>query len=177
MLAQRKNVATLLDIGCGYGVPACWCLEYFAQARVYGIDPDPERVRVAAIGTGDRGRITTGWAPDLPVVEGPVDVILLLDMLHHLDDATVSTLFKKSYMALGHQGILVARFVVKPSGRPSWLWHLEDWRIKIAGRNPWYRSGEKVGQLLQEAGFMIAINEVSESNPELVWMVGRADKE
>ncbi len=177
MLAHRKHVATMLDIGCGYGVPACWCLEYFTQARIYGIDPDPERVRVAAIGTGERGRITVGWAPDLPVVDRPIDVVLLLDMLHHLDDATVSTLLKKSYMALDHQGILVTRFVIMPSGRPSWSWHLEDRRIKIAGRNPWYRAGEKIAQMLQEAGFMISIHEVSEGNPELVWIVGRADKE
>ena len=64
MLADCKNVTTIIDIGCGYGVPACWCLEYFDQAMVYGIDPDPERVRVAAIATGDRGTITVGWAPE-----------------------------------------------------------------------------------------------------------------
>lgn len=177
MLAERTNVATVIDIGCGYGVPACWCLDYFRQAKVYGIDPDPERVRVAAIGTGDRGRIGIGSAPDLPVVAQPVDVVLLLDMLHHLDDATVLALFNNSFAALGYHGILVIRVAIMPGGHPSWTWHLEDWRIKITGRQPWYRSPEKMVQWLVEAGFSVTINEVSAANPELVWMVGRADKE
>ena len=177
MLAERKNVATIIDIGCGYGVPACWCLDYFAQAKVYGLDPDPERVRIAAIGAGDRGRIGIGSAPDLPVVAEAVDVVLLLDMLHHLDDATVLALFNNSFTALGNHGILVIRFAIIPGARPSWSWHLEDWRIKIAGRHPWYRSPEKMVQWLLEAGFTVTVNEVSAANPELIWMVGRADKE
>ncbi len=177
MLADCKNVTTIIDIGCGYGVPACWCLEYFGQAEVSGIDPDPERVRVTAIATGDRGRITVGRAPDLPAVARPVDVVLLLDMLHHLDDATVSALFKKSFTALSHQGLLATRCAIRPSGRPSWSWHLEDWRIRIHGRHPWYRSRDTIVQWLQEAGFVITINEVSTTNPELLWIVGQTDKE
>ncbi len=176
-LACRANATAIIDIGCGFGVPACWCLEYFNQAQVYGIDPDPERVRVAAVATGERGRIVVGWAPELPAVAQPVDVVLLLDMLHHLDDATVTALFKKSIVALSKEGILVTRFVIMPSGRPSWSWRLEDRRIKIAGRLAWYRSPEKVSQWMQEAGFTISISEVSTGNPELVWIVGRAEKE
>ena len=176
-LAHRPNPTTIMDIGCGYGVPACWCLEYFDQAQVYGIEPDPERVRVAAVATGERGRMCVGWAPELPAVAAPVDIVLLLDMLHHLDDASLAALFKKSFAALAQDGILVSRFVIKPSGHRSWSWHLEDRRIKIAGRQPWYRSQEKVSQWLQEAGFTMSICEVSAGNPELVWIVGRADKE
>jgi SAM-dependent methyltransferase len=177
MLTRQNSVTTIIDIGCGYGAPACWCLEYFGHVEVYGIDPDPERVRVAAIAAGDRGRIAVGWAPDLPAIAQPADVVLLLDMLHHLDDATVSALFKKSYSALGHQGLLVTRFAIRPDGRPSWAWHLEDWRIKIYGRHPWYRSREKMAEWFQEAGFVVAINEVSTANPELIWIVGQTDKE
>ena len=50
-----KKIQKIYDIGCGYGVPACWFLECFPESRVYGIDPNPERVRVAALATGDRG--------------------------------------------------------------------------------------------------------------------------
>lgn len=177
MLAQQESITTIIDIGCGYGVPACWCLEHYKEAKVYGIDPDPERVRVAAIGAGDRGAISVKWAPDLPDVPQPAEVVLLLDMLHYLDDKTAAAVLKNSFSALGQQGILVARFVVRPTGRPSWSWRLEDSRIKVEGQRPRYRSRERMAALMEEAGFVITINEVSATNPELVWMVGRADKE
>ena len=176
-LAYRVNAKAIIDIGCGYGVPACWCLEYFREAQVYGIDPNPERVRVTAVATGDRGSISVGWAPEIPEVAQPVDIVLLLDILHYLDDATVAALFRKSFAALAKEGILVTRFVIMPGGRPSWSWHLEDRRIRISRRQPWYRSPEKVSQLMQKAGFTISLSEVSVGNPELVWIVGRADKE
>src|SRR5690606_318490 len=84
MLAERDDIKTIIDIGCGFGVPACWCLEQYEDAEIYGIDPDPERVRVAGFAIGGRGATTVGWAPELPVPPRPADVVLLLDMLHYL---------------------------------------------------------------------------------------------
>jgi uncharacterized protein len=174
ILEKHQKIQTIIDIGCGYGIPACWCLEHYRQAKVYGIDPDPERVRVAALAIGDRGTVTVGWAPEIPPVPQPADVVLLLDMLHYLDDETVSALFKKCFQALRENGILVTRFVLPPADRPSWSWRLEDIRIKISGRQPWYRSREQVAGCMQETGFEITQSKVSAVNPELVWMVCRA---
>jgi SAM-dependent methyltransferase len=177
MLAEGKNMTTILDIGCGYGVPACWCLEQYADAQVYAIDPDPERVRGAGLAIGDRGTVTVGWAPEIPLAPGPADVVLLLDMLHYLDDETVTTLIDNSFQAFDDKGILVTRFVLPPTDRPSWSWRLEDSRIKAYGRRPWYRSAEYLAECMKRAGFTVIINEVSAVNPELVWMVCRAEKE
>ncbi len=177
MLAEGKNMATILDIGCGYGVPACWCLEQYKDAHISAIDPDPERVRVAALATGDRGAVTVGWAPEVPPAPGPADVVLLLDMLHYLDDETVTAAIKNSFQALGDKGILVTRFVLPPTDRPSWSWRLEDSRIKVSGGRPCYRSSEFLAKCMRRAGFAVIINEVSAVNPELVWMVCRAEKE
>ncbi|MFT5699135.1 MAG: putative exporter/SAM-dependent methyltransferase [Desulforhopalus sp.] len=176
MLGGAENITTIIDIGCGYGVPACWCLEQYSDAEVYGIDPDPERVRVAALAVGDRGIVTVGWAPEIPAVSRPADVVLLLDMLHYLDDETVSAVFKRSFQVLGDNGLLVTRFVLQPTDRPSWSWHLENSRIKLSGLPVWYRSAETVAGFIKEAGFEITVNEVSSVNPELVWMVSRAAK-
>jgi SAM-dependent methyltransferase len=176
MLAEREDIKTIIDIGCGFGVPACWCLEQYGEAEVYGIDPDPERVRVAGFAIGDRGAVTVGWAPQLPVPPHPADVVLLLDMLHYLDDETAAAVFKNSFQALAGKGLLVTRFVIPPAARPSWSWRLEDSRIKLSGRHPCYRSPERMTELVKEAGFVIIVNEVSAVNPELVWMVCRAEK-
>ncbi len=176
MLEVRSTDAPLImDIGCGYGIPACWCLESLPQSRVFGIDPDPERVRVAARAIGCRGTVVQGWAPALPEVPEAADVVLLLDMLHYLDDEAVCTLLELTVGKLASAGILVTRFVVRPDGPPSWSWRLEDYRIKLSGGQAWYRSADRMTELLTKAGLCTLINEVSTTNPELVWMVGRAD--
>lgn len=173
---NTKKVETIIDIGCGYGVPACWCLEYFKDAKLFGIDPGPERVRVASITTGERGTITRAWAQEIPPTPNPADVILLLDMLHFLDNETVRAVFSGSFQALAPGGILVARFTIQPEGKPSWSWRLEDTRIKLSGHKAWYHPINKMVELLNEAGFTIILSEVSSANSELVWMIGRVEK-
>ncbi len=61
-----QNPRRIIDIGCGYGIPAVWLLEIYPTARVYGLEPDEERVLVAAYAVGNRGSVSVGRAPDLP---------------------------------------------------------------------------------------------------------------
>jgi hypothetical protein len=98
-------------------------------------------------------------------------------MLHYLDDETATAVIDNSFHALDDKGILVTRFVLPPTDRPSWSWRLEDNRIKVTGGRPWYRSSEYLAECMRRAGFAVVINEVSALNPELVWMVCRAEKE
>jgi predicted exporter/SAM-dependent methyltransferase len=171
----QGEIRTVIDIGCGYGVPACWCLEQCSGAEVFGIDPDPERVRSATIAFAGQGQAVCGYAPDLPPVPRPADLILLLDMFHYLDDETAAAVLRNSYDALGENGILVTRFAIRPSGKLSWNWQLEDLRIRFAGGHAYYRSADKMADFMREAGFTVAVNEVSAVNRELIWMVERKE--
>ena len=172
MLAARQEIRTIMDIGCGYGIPACWCLEKFSDARVVALEPDPERVRIAGLAMGERGTVTQGWAPDLPALpHGLADVVFLLDMLHYLDDAATAVVFRKSVQSLAQGGILVARYTIRPAGKPSWSWRLENARVQAAGQEAWYRSPERMVHLLTEAGFTVIVNERA-TDPELAWIVG-----
>jgi predicted exporter len=60
----------ILDIGCGYGIPSVWLLELFPAARVWGVDPDPERVRIAGQALGSRGEVRVGRAPEIGDLPG-----------------------------------------------------------------------------------------------------------
>src|SRR5208283_16953 len=40
--AQPK---VLVDVGTGFGIPACWLLETYPMAHIYGIEPAVDRVR------------------------------------------------------------------------------------------------------------------------------------
>ncbi len=172
---DRNRITTILDIGCGYGVPGCWCLEYLPQATLFGIDPDTERVRVAALAMGKRGEILSDMAPDLPTIPKAPDLILLLDMLHYLDDKSVLSLFQKCFQVMDNKGLLLARYVQRAQ-HPSWSWKLEEYRIRLRGGAGHYRSASTMTALLQKAGFQVEINETSPSNDELNWLMGRADK-
>jgi uncharacterized protein len=178
MLAPKKDIQTIVDIGCGYGVPACWCLETLKDAKIVAIDPDPERVRVAGIVLGDRGVVSQAWASDLTALSGvAADVVLLLDMLHYVDDETAAAVFQKSFQMLSAEGILVARCTLRPPGRPSWSWRIEQARIHMSGHQPFYRSPDEMAGLLIKAGFTVIVNEVSAVNSELVWVVGQVKKD
>ncbi|MCI5220178.1 MAG: hypothetical protein D3914_13570, partial [Candidatus Electrothrix sp. LOE2] len=135
----------------------------------------PERVRSATIAFAGQGQAVCGYAPDLPPVPRPADLILLLDMFHYLDDETAAAVLRNSYDALGENGMLVTRFAIRPSGKLSWNWQLEDWRIKFAGGRACYRSADKMADFMREAGFTLAVNEVSAVNRELIWMVERKE--
>jgi len=176
LAADRDSVRTILDIGCGYGVPGCWCLEYFQGSKLFGIDPDLERVRVAAFAMGEQGVILENMAPDLPTLPTPPDLVLLLDMLHYLDDANALTLFQNCYAILGDKGLLLTRFVIRPDGPPSWSWRLEDRRVQFSGEMAYYRSAKRMAALMEKAQFTIETNMITKSNQELVWLIGRVAK-
>ena len=173
---NQSTIKTILDIGCGYGVPGCWCLEFFPNATVFGLDPNRERVRVAALAMGTQGRILEDVAPDLPAIPNPPDLILLLDMLHYLDDTSIATLFRNCYQTMQNKGLLLARFVIKPDSTPSWSWNLEDRRIKISGGRAYYRKPELMARLMKDAGFAIETDAITKTNKELSWLLGRANK-
>lgn len=172
---DRKRISSILDIGCGYGVPGCWCLEHMPQATLFGIDPDTERVRVAALAMGQRGEILANMAPDLPAIPKAPDLILLLDMLHYLDDESVLSLFRRCFRVMDNRGLLLARYVLK-TNRPSWSWKLEEYRLRLRGGAGNYRSANTMTALMEEAGFQVEINETSPDNSELNWLMGRANK-
>lgn len=176
MLSDRTSCPTILDIGCGYGVPACWCLEYFADARISALEPDPERVRVARLALGLGGTVIQGKAPEmppLPETRTTADIVLVLDMFHYLDDTVLALLLLRSSQALTPGGILVARFALQPPGQPSLSWRLENYRAGRNGVKPRYRGREHMATLFRDAGFQVTVNIVSANNPELAWMVGQ----
>lgn len=173
---DRESVETILDIGCGYGVPGCWCLDYFPHAKIFGLDPDSERVRVAALAMGKQGEILEDMAPDLPDLANPPDLVLLLDMLHYLDDASVITLFRNCFQTLNNRGLLLTRFVIRPDCPPSWSWKLEDRRVRLSGEQAHYRTQERMVEFMEQAGFAIESNTVTKTNNELIWLMGRANK-
>lgn len=171
-LAPRDAaLANILDVGCGYGVPACWMAERYPTATIYGVDPRQERVRVASLALGDRGDIRTGSAPDLPPMDVLVDLATMLDMSHYLQDWELEKTLERIHERLLPGGRLIMRSVLPRSAWPHWTWYLEHFRIKRKGMTACYRDEGELAAMLQRCGFEVTDSRVSGKREDMVWHV------
>ena len=168
---------TALDLGCGFGVTGCWLLEQDPNVRVFGIDPDPARVKAAAIAFGDRGEAAVGGAPDFisPGLPDRFDVAFMLDMLHFISDEALATTLKRIRERMNPGGRLIIRAIIPPSGQGSRLWRFEALRRRLIAQRAWHRSSDAIRRALIGAGFTPLDVEMSGGNPESCWLVGTAD--
>ena len=169
LMESNRAVRIIMDIGCGYGVPACWLLERFPEAMVYGIDPDPERIRVASMAIGENGVILPGRAPDLPRAPGPADLVVMLDMIHYINDDELRLTLQRLYGILGQNGSLIIRVALPPKGSVSWSRRFEDLKYKISGIQCYYRSFDEIAAIILATGYKIERSLPSGSNNDLVW--------
>jgi predicted exporter/SAM-dependent methyltransferase len=167
----------VIDIGCGYGVPAVWLLSLFPQAKVYGLDPDRRRVAIAARAFGDRGSAAVGKAPDLPAASpDQVDTALLLDIIHLIPDDELRLMLRGLYDKIVPEGKLILRTTVPSRKRVPWLRRVEEWRLKALNVTPHFRSSEEVTALLSEAGFIVELKEPTALDREETWFICRRAK-
>jgi SAM-dependent methyltransferase len=182
LLPDRLPVKTILDVGSGYGVPGCWLLERYPEARSWGIEPNGNRVRVAARAMADRAVIAAGAAPDLPRLPAPADLAVMLDMIHYLDDAALTLTLERIREALAPDGTLLVRAAVPPHRRWAFLWHAENLRLRIQKASAHYRSADRIEKIISACGFRTESTRFSGSaGGELIWWkvrpAGAADRE
>ncbi len=174
-LGMELNPKTILDIGTGYGVPASWLLERFPGAKIFGVDPDGERVRVASRVVGKRGRITEDAAPQIPMAPEPADGAIMLDMIHYLSDDVLILTLERLHTNLARGGWLLIRVASPAEGHHSWLWKLEALKSRISGLCLYYRPVDKLIDMLKKTGFQIKRNSSSGSKGESVWLMAESD--
>ena len=162
----------VIDIGCGYGVPAVWLLSFFPQAKVYGLDPDLRRVTIAARAFGDRGSAAVGKAPDLPAASPDrVDTVLMLDIIHLISDDDLRLTLQRLYDKIVPEGKVILRTTVPSRKRVPWLRRIEEWRLKALDVTPHFRSSEEVTALLSGAGFVVELKEATALDREETWFI------
>lgn len=170
-LLSNSDIRTVADIGCGYGVPACWVLERFPDAIVYGIDPDPRRVSVASLAVGKRGFITVSGAPDIPKMSGSVDLAMMLDIIHFLDDDQFRLTLIRLSVILGQKGRIIIRATLPPAYQFPWVWWMENIKYKAAGIQCYYRIFDEIETIVHQAGFDFELSAPSGSKGDLVWLI------
>lgn len=173
-LARFLNTPkTIMDIGSGYGVNAVWLLELFPEARVYGIEPDYDKVRISSRVIGERGSIKQGSPPDLPIVPGPPDTAIMIDVTHYLKDDELSLTLKRVHDQLRDNGSLLIRAIAPSKNRiPRACWIENVWH-KILRRSCHYRSADQIKSMILQAGFEEVVVEPSGTGHKKTWFLAK----
>jgi len=143
----------IIDIGSGYGLPAAWLLEVYPDARIYGIEPAPERARLSSIVVGGRGEVVCSAAPNIPVAADGAELAMMIDMLHYLDDHVLNSTLQSLCRLLDVEGLLIIRAKVidhggfMGAGLIARLWH------RMRNEALHYRSADHIRDFLHRAGF------------------------
>ncbi len=122
--ADRGRTMTLLDVGTGAGdlppVAAAWCRRLGVTLRSIGVERHPAAARLAR-DNGVATAVACGSQP--PFAPKSVDVVLLSQLLHHLDDDSALAM-------LGAAERVARRGVIVADLRPS---HAASVAFRIAG--------------------------------------------
>jgi predicted exporter len=166
-----KHADHIIDIGSGYGIPAVWLLELFPRARIYGIEPERKRARIASQAIGTRGAVEPGSAPDLPDVPGTVDTALMLDMIHLITDDEFMLTLQRLHGKLRPGGSLIIRATVPSGKRFPWKRWIEKTRIRVQKGIPHFRPEKEIVAIISRAGFSITNTEISAPGGEEWWFI------
>jgi uncharacterized protein len=170
-LEPLEKIDVIWDIGCGFGVQAAWMLERFPGARVFGIDPDIRRVEVASRVVGKRGSIQVGLAPEIPKVAAPVDLAIMLDIIHYLNDEDLKLTLTHLLEHLRPDHHLFIRTPIPPTRRFPWAWWFEKGKQKFLRKPSYDRSAQEIEPIIIQAGFQIERTQPSGSKGELLWFI------
>jgi SAM-dependent methyltransferase len=160
---------TVLDIGCGMGIPAAWLLTLHPDLRFVGVEPDPERVRVAARVLGSDGLVLQGTAQDLPAEPAKVSAVLCLDVGHYLPEEDMDRLLQDLVRRLGPEGPLVMRITIPTDRSRPWKRFKESVRLRLSRHPQFLRSPERITEQFLRAGFELKM--IEDEGRDLCWFV------
>ncbi|MGD0021546.1 MAG: methyltransferase domain-containing protein, partial [Smithellaceae bacterium] len=168
-----QNPRRIIDIGCGYGIPAVWLLEIYPSAQVYGLEPNEIRVLIASCAIGARGSVEIGRAPDLPEVEGAVDYVMMLDMLHLINDEELRLVLRRIYNKLEVGGTLLIRATIPSDKKIPWKRWMEATRLKLTNTPERFRAEKEIAGFMTAADFTVKVFASPKPGVEEKWFVAK----
>jgi SAM-dependent methyltransferase len=175
-LGKTHGFKEVLDLGCGHGIAGCALMEWIAEVRVYGVEPNPRRVAAAREAFGMRGVVQKGAAPDFEWAGLPekLDGAFALDMMHFLDDAAFTLTLWRIRRRLREGAKLFMRVPMAPAGRGSMAWKIDRINRRIRGIPATHRTRVVIEKGIANAGFSVLTVRASGGNPELFWFIATA---
>jgi len=130
-------------------------------------------VLIASRVIGNRGSVVVGRAPDLPEIEGLVDYVLMLDMLHLISDKEVQIVFQRIYGKMETGGTLLVRATIPSDKRNPWKRWIEIARLKITRAPNRFRGEKEIVDFMKQTGFTVSVSASDTKGVEEKWIVGK----
>jgi 2-polyprenyl-3-methyl-5-hydroxy-6-metoxy-1,4-benzoquinol methylase len=116
-----KGKNRILEIGCGFGLFGCYFASRWPDIRYRGLDINAHRIEMARQAASrlnlSNVRFDRGDAAQPLAIDGEYDAVLMMDLLHHLPDATKRRLLDSVVARLARGGRLIIKEVTR---RPAW---------------------------------------------------------
>lgn len=135
----------ILDVGCGFGLFGCYFSAMFPEITYCGYDLNPKRIEKARLAAAKLklGNVSfnCGDARDLSINE-EYDAVLMIDLLHHIDDPAKANLLKTCASRLAPDGRLIIKDVTPhPFFKIAFTWGLDV--LMTRGFEMWYWSEDR----------------------------------
>ena len=143
----------LLDIGCGAGQLAAYLRAHGHIAPILGVDIDERKIGIAnQVLASENARFLVSDATSFPEHHGDV---VMLDVLHYLEDARQIRLLHRVADSLAPEGVALIRLTLR---NDSWRFQVTQWEERLIHLIGWiaakgwnYPTREKIeGPLLEK---------------------------
>jgi uncharacterized protein len=166
----------IIDVGCGYAIPAAWLLAIYPDLKFLACDPQEERARIASRVLSKSGQVCHCRALDLSLANERANAVLLLDIQHYFSDSDLREFLARIRSALAIEGRLIIRTTIPVRGFR--LFRLvEEWKLRFQGVEYYFRSAEQIRRFLEEANFKMELVEPSAPGREETWFIAYLSNE
>lgn len=172
-----RGKARVLEIGCGFGLFGCYFAARNPDIEYHGIDLSGNRIAMAQRAASRlklaNATFVQGDACDTLALDDQYDIVVMMDLMHHIPDEGKRNLISQVLPRLHPQGRLIIKDIAKePWWKLGFTWLLDV--LMTRGFDMWYWAPEEFRTLVDD-GFGMEIYPISDwlPYPHVVYLFSR----